>query len=85
MIDLKTLKNKVILFGGSLWIVDDIRDECLLMSKLESGAEMEEFDFEVFDMLKFDFEDARLKAVDVMNQVRFFDNVLTKERDNVVL
>ena len=79
-----TIKNKIILMGGDLWTIVDVRDDLLLMSKLESNAKIVEFDLndDMFD--GFCFEQARLDAVDVMNQTRYYDNQLSKERDNVV-
>jgi hypothetical protein len=94
MKSIKRIKNKVILLNGNLVIVDDIRlDEGkILISKLESNAEIEEINLSDLDVvmeglqiLDFDFEQARLKAVDIMNQTRYFDNHLSKERDNSVL
>lgn len=84
--ELKILKNKAILFQSSLYVIDDVReeDDLLLMSKLESNAEIEEFDLDIFRLLDFDFENARLEAVDVMNQTRYYDNILCKEKDSVV-
>ena len=79
-----TIKNKIILMGGDLWTIVDVRDDLLLMSKLESNATIVEFDLndDMFD--GFCFEQARLDAVDVMNQTRYYDNQLSKEKDNVV-
>ena len=85
MIDTSTVRKKIILFEDSLWVVDDVRGEEIVMSKLEDDAEVEEFTFDYFESIKFDFEVARLDAVDIMNQVRYFDNVLSKERDNVIM
>ena len=82
--ELNTLKNKIILFANDLWIIDDIYADRLLMSKLESDSEIVEFDINE-DFNDFDFEQARLKAVDVMNQTRYFDNVLVKEKDNRII
>jgi len=83
---MKQYKNKIILFSNDLYIIDDVReeDELVLMSKLESNAEIEEFEFDLFEAIGFCFEEARLKAVDVMNQTRYFDNQLAKEYDNQV-
>jgi hypothetical protein len=79
-----TIKNKIILFAGNLWIIDDVREGILLISKLESDAEVVEFDLDDEIFNEFCFEQARLDAVDVMNQTRYYDNVLSKERDNTV-
>ena len=86
MKNLNTIKNKVIVFEGNLYVIDEVREDQdkILMSKLESNADVLEYDLDVFRMLDFDFEQARLNAVDVMNQTRYYDNVLVKERDNVV-
>ena len=85
MINISTVRKKIILFENSLWIVDDIRGETIIMSKLEDDSEVEDFTFDYFESIKFDFEMARLDAVDIMNQVRYFDNVLSKEKDNVIM
>ena len=85
MIDISTVRKKIILFENNLWIVDDVRGETIIMSKLEDDSEVEDFTFDYFESIDFDFETARLDAVDVMNQVRYFDNVLVKEKDNVIM
>lgn len=84
MVDISTVRKKIILFENSLWIVDDIFGETIFLSKLESDAEFEEFSLDYFESIKFDFEVARLDAVDIMNQVRYYNNVLSKEKDNVI-
>ena len=85
MIDTSTVIKKIILFENSLWVVDDVRGETIIMSQLEDDSEVEDFTFDYFESIKFDFEVARLDAVDIMNQVRYFDNVLSKEKDNVIM
>lgn len=85
MIDISTVRNKIILFENELWVVDDVRGEKILMSKLESNTEIEEFSFDYFEAMEFDFETARIEAVDIMNQVRYYDNKLSKEKDNHIL
>jgi len=79
-----TLKNKIILFEDSLWVIDSVIGDKVLMSKLESNADVEIFDMEVFKAINFDFEKARLDAVDVMNQTRYYDNQLFNEPDNII-
>jgi hypothetical protein len=85
MIDTSTVRKKIILFENELWVVDDVYTDTILMSKLESDSEVEEFGFDYFESIKFDFEMARIDAVNIMNQTRFFDNVISKEKDNVVM
>lgn len=81
---INTLKNKIILFENDLWIIDGVYGNRLLMSKLESNSEFEEFSLSE-DFIDFDFEQARLKAVDIMNQTRYYDKYLCKEKDNKVI
>lgn len=85
MIDTSTVRNKIILFEDDLWIVDDVRGEVIVMSKLEADAEIEEFSFDYFESIDFNFEAARISAVDIMNQVRYYDNVVSKQKDNLIL
>jgi hypothetical protein len=83
--DIKTLKNKIILFEGNLWVIDQVTDSIVIMSTLESNAEILELDLNVLNDMGFDFEYARLQAVNLMNQTRYYDNSLSKEKDNVVM
>lgn len=85
MINVDTVRKKIILFENELWVVDDIRNETIIMSKLESDSEIEEFSFDYFKSIKFDFEVVRIDAVNIMNQTRYYDNRVVKENDNVVL
>ena len=79
-----TIKNNIILLGGDLWIIVDVRDNLLLMSKLESNAAIVEFDLNDDMFNEFCFEQARLDAVDVMNQCKYYFDALSKEKDNII-
>jgi hypothetical protein len=83
--DILNFKNKVLLFKGNLWIIDDIIDDVVIMSKLESGAEYIEIEIKSLIESNIDFEQSRLDAINVMNQTRYFDNVLSKENDNIIM
>jgi hypothetical protein len=76
--------NKIILYEGDLITIDAIDDGFIYYSKLESDSELESASICWLESDKFDFEVARIQAVNIMNQTRYFDNKIKKETGNPV-
>ena len=80
---MKDFKNKIILLFGSLYTVDDIREDegKIIVSKLESDSQAEEI---LINDLDVDLYDAREQAVEIMNEIKYYENVVEKQTDNPV-
>jgi hypothetical protein len=76
--------NKIILYQGDLVTVDAVDDVLVYLRKLESDGEVIEASLYWLERDTFSFEEARIKAVNVMNQTRYYDNIVKKEMNNPV-
>jgi len=80
---MKEFKNKIVLLFGSLYTIDDIREDegMIIVSKLESDSQAEEI---LINDLDVDLYDAREQAVEIMNEIKYYENVVEKQTDNPV-
>jgi len=77
--------NKIILYQGDLVTVDAVDDAIVYFRKLESDGEVIEASLYWLERDTFSFEQARREAVNVMNQTRYYDNIIKKEPNNTLL
>lgn len=82
--ELKQYKGKIILIKNNLIVVDEINDEFILLSKLESNPKYYCVTYDLLNQMNIDFEQARLNAVNIMNQTKYYNENIEKEKDNII-